>query len=171
MGTGQYLPLVEKYRVPIVVTGFEPLDILDGIRRTVLQLEQGRHEVENAYARAVPDEGNLPVQEMLREVFEVTDRSWRGIGPIPRSGWRLAADYVDYDAEQRFAVTDIHVAESVLCRSGEVLQGVLKPLECQAFGRECTPRHPLGTTMVSSEGACAAYYLYRRLDTAEADRA
>jgi len=170
MGTGQYPPLAERYRVPIVITGFEPLDILEGIRRTVVQLEEGRHEVENAYARAVPDEGNLPAQEMLGAVFEVTDRSWRGIGPIPRSGWRLTPEYAEYDAERRFAVTDIHVAESALCRSGEVLQGQLRPHECPAFGRECTPRHPLGATMVSSEGACAAYYLYRRLATTGADR-
>ena len=164
MGTSQYLPLAQRYRVPIVVTGFEPLDILEGIRRTVLQLEQGRHEVENAYARAVPAEGNLPAMDMLSNVFEVTDRSWRGIGPIPLSGWRLSAQYAEFDAEKRFSVADIHVAESPLCRSGEVLQGTLKPDQCPAFGRECTPRRPLGATMVSSEGACAAYYLYRRLD-------
>ncbi|CAN5209703.1 hydrogenase formation protein HypD [soil metagenome] len=170
MGTAQYPPLAERYRVPIVVTGFEPLDILEGIRRTVLQLEEGRHEVENAYPRAVTDEGNLPAMAMLESVFEVTDRAWRGIGMIPGSGWRLAREYAEYDAEQRFAVADIHVAESELCRSGEVLQGMLKPDQCEAFGRECTPRNPLGATMVSSEGACAAYYLYRRLETSGADR-
>ncbi|CAN5526372.1 hydrogenase formation protein HypD [soil metagenome] len=164
MGTSQYPPLVEKYGVPIVVTGFEPLDILEGIRRTVTQLEEGRHELENAYERVVPAEGNLPAMEMLRDVFEVTDRTWRGIGMIPQSGWKLSERYAAYDAEERFSVTDIHTEESTLCRSGEVLQGLIKPHECAAFGKECTPRNPLGATMVSSEGACAAYYTYRRLD-------
>jgi hydrogenase expression/formation protein HypD len=164
MGTDEYPPLVDKYQIPIVVTGFEPLDILEGIRRTVLQLEQGRYELENAYPRAVRTEGNTPAQEMLRDVFEVTDRSWRGIGMIPRSGWRLSEKYRDFDAEYRFDVTGIHTAESAVCRSGEVLQGLIKPHECAAFGKECTPRNPLGATMVSSEGACAAYYLYRRLE-------
>ncbi len=165
MGTREYPALAERYRVPIVVTGFEPLDILEGIRRTVIQLETGRHEVENAYPRAVRDDGNPAAMAMLRDVFEVTDRTWRGIGMIPQSGWRLSERYRDFDAEHRFAVTGIRTAESTLCRSGEVLQGLLKPHECAAFGRECTPRHPLGATMVSSEGACAAYYTYRRLST------
>ena len=164
MGTAEYPPLTEKYQVPIVVTGFEPLDILEGIRRTVLQLEEGRHELENAYPRAVRPEGNLPAMEMLRDVFDVTDRTWRGIGMIPGSGWRLSERYADFDAEERFSVTDIHTDESPLCRSGEVLQGLIKPHECSAFGKECTPRNPLGATMVSSEGACAAYYTYRRLE-------
>jgi hydrogenase expression/formation protein HypD len=154
--------------VPIVVTGFEPLDILEGIRRTVLQLEEGRHELENAYPRAVRDEGNPAAMEMLRDVFEVTDRAWRGIGMIPQSGWRLSEKYREYDAEHRFSVTDIHTDESPLCRSGEVLQGLIKPHECAAFGKECTPRNPLGATMVSSEGACAAYYTYRRLELVDA---
>jgi hydrogenase expression/formation protein HypD len=152
------------------VTGFEPLDILEGIRRSVVQLESGRHEVENAYARAVTDQGNLAAIKMLNEVFEVTDRSWRGIGRIPNSGWRLAASYSDFDAEHRFDVTDIHAEESASCRAGEVLQGLIKPHECAAFGRECTPRNPLGATMVSSEGACAAYYLYRRLEIRDVSR-
>jgi hydrogenase expression/formation protein HypD len=164
MGTAQYPALAEKYRVPIVVTGFEPLDILEGIRQTVVQLEAGRHELQNAYPRAVRDEGNGPAMAMLRDVFEVTDRTWRGIGMIPDSGWRLAAKYRDFDAEQRFDVGGIHTEESALCRSGEVLQGLIKPNECAAFGKQCTPRNPLGATMVSSEGACAAYYAYRRLD-------
>ncbi|MET9532244.1 MULTISPECIES: hydrogenase formation protein HypD [unclassified Streptomyces] len=168
MGTAEYPPLAEKYRVPIVVTGFEPLDILEGIRRTVVQLEEGRHEVENAYSRAVREEGNLPAMEMLRDVFDVTDRTWRGIGMIPRSGWRLAPAYAEFDAELRFDVTGIRTAESALCRSGEVLQGLIKPHECAAFGKECTPRNPLGATMVSSEGACAAYHTYRRLELVEA---
>ncbi|MGI8954557.1 MAG: hydrogenase formation protein HypD [Nocardioidaceae bacterium] len=164
MGTQEYPPLAEKYGVPIVVTGFEPLDILEGIRRTVIQLEEGRHELENAYPRAVRDEGNLAAMEMLRDVFEVTDRTWRGIGPIPQSGWQLSPKYREFDAEYRFEVTGIHTDESPLCRSGEVLQGLIKPHECAAFGKECTPRKPLGATMVSSEGACAAYYTYRRLE-------
>jgi len=167
MGTLQYPPLAEKYKVPIVVTGFEPLDILEGIRRTIVQLEEGRHEVENAYPRAVRDEGNVAAMQMLLDVFEPTDRTWRGIGMIPRSGWRLTEKYRDFDAELRFSVTDIHTDESPLCRSGEVLQGLIKPHECAAFGKQCTPRNPLGATMVSSEGACAAYYAYRRLDLVE----
>ena len=164
MGTAEYPPLSEKYKVPIVVTGFEPLDILEGIRRTVLQLESGRHELENAYPRAVRSEGNPAAKAILEEVFEVTDRTWRGIGLIPQSGWRLSPAYREYDAEHRFSVADVHTEESALCRSGEVLQGLIKPRECAAFGTSCTPRHPLGATMVSSEGACAAYYLYRRLE-------
>ncbi|MCW0213085.1 MAG: hydrogenase formation protein HypD [Pseudonocardia sp.] len=168
MGTAEYPPLAERYRVPIVVTGFEPLDILEGIRRTVLQLESGRHELDNAYTRAVPAEGNLPAKAMLSDVFEVTDRAWRGIGTIPRSGWRLSERYREFDAEQRFDVHGIHTAESAVCRSGEVLQGLITPHECAAFGRECTPRNPLGATMVSAEGACAAYYTYRRLELTEA---
>ena len=167
MGTSQYPALAEKYRVPIVVTGFEPLDILEGIRRTVIQLEAGRHELENAYPRAVTDQGNLAAMEMLRDVFEVTDRTWRGIGMIPHSGWKLSSRYADFDAETRFSVTDIHTEESTRCRSGEVLQGLIKPHECAAFGTECTPRNPLGATMVSAEGACAAYYTHRRLDLVE----
>ena len=168
MGTSEYPPLAEKYKVPIVVTGFEPLDILEGIRKTLIQLESGRHELENAYSRAVPPEGNLPAQEMLRDVFEVTDRTWRGIGMIPQSGWKLSSRYAEFDAETRFSVSDIHTDESPLCRSGEVLQGLIKPHECSAFGKECTPRKPLGATMVSAEGACAAYFTYRRLELVEA---
>jgi hydrogenase expression/formation protein HypD len=163
MGTDEYPPLAERFKVPIVVTGFEPLDLLEGIRRAVRQLETGRHEVENAYPRAVPAEGNPAAKAMLADVFEVTDRNWRGIGMIPRSGWRLSERYRDYDAELRFDVGGIRTAESGLCRSGEVLQGLIKPNQCAAFGKECTPRTPLGATMVSSEGACSAYYLYRRV--------
>jgi hydrogenase expression/formation protein HypD len=164
MGTSQYPPLAQRYQVPIVVTGFEPLDILEGIRKTVTQLEEGRHELENAYPRAVPAQGNVAAMAMLSDVFEVTDRTWRGIGMIPESGWKLSGRYAGFDAEQRFDVTAIHTAESTICRSGEVLQGLIKPFECAAFGKECTPRKPLGATMVSAEGACAAYYTYRRLD-------
>ncbi len=164
MGVGEYPELAERFRVPIVVTGFEPLDILEGVRRAVRQLERGEHTVDNAYPRAVRAEGNPAAQAMLEDVFEVTDRAWRGIGVIPGSGWRLSDRYREFDAEERFSVTGIQTVESAACRSGEVLQGLLKPHECEAFGTTCTPRNPLGATMVSSEGACAAYYLYRRLD-------
>jgi hydrogenase expression/formation protein HypD len=164
MGMREYPELAERHRVPIVVTGFEPLDILEGVRRAVGQLERGEHTVENAYARAVRPEGNAAAQAMLADVFEVTDRAWRGIGVIPDSGWRLSARYRAFDAEHRFEVQDIRTLEPAACRSGEVLQGQLKPHECEAFGTVCTPRTPLGATMVSSEGACAAYYLYRRLE-------
>src|SRR6478752_8749916 len=163
MGMEEYPPLAERFRVPIVVTGFEPLDILEGIRRAVHQLEEGRAEVENAYPRVVLPEGNPVAVKMLEDVFEVVDRSWRGIGMIPQSGWRLSERYRAYDAEDRFEVGDIHTQESSVCRSGEVLQGLIKPHECSAFGTLCTPRNPLGATMVSSEGASAAYYLYRRM--------
>jgi hydrogenase expression/formation protein HypD len=167
MGYWEYPPLAEKYSIPLVVTGFEPLDLLDGIRRTVIQLEAGRHEVENAYSRVVTYEGNRAAQQLLAEVFEVTDRAWRGIGVIPKSGWRLSKAYRDFDAELRFHITGIHTEESPLCRAGDVLRGAIKPAECAAFGKECTPRHPLGATMVSSEGACAAYYNYGRFLSAE----
>jgi hydrogenase expression/formation protein HypD len=163
MGTEEYPPLVEQFSVPIVVTGFEPLDILEGIRRTVHQLEHGESYLDNAYARAVPAEGNPAARKLLSDVFMVTDRGWRGIGVIPDSGWRLAEHYREFDAEYRFQVAGINTAESSVCRSGEVLQGLIKPHECAAFGTQCTPRNPLGATMVSTEGACAAYYLYRRL--------
>lgn len=168
MGYWEYLPLAEKYNVPIVVTGFEPLDVLEGIRRTVIQLENGRAEVENAYPRAVQLEGNKSAQTLLKEVFQVTDRKWRGIGLIPNSGWELSDAYRDFDAATRFDVGDINTQESELCRAGEVLQGLIKPNECEAFGKECTPRNPLGATMVSSEGACAAYYQYGRFISMEA---
>ena len=167
MGTWEYEPLVARYHVPIVVTGFEPLDVLEGIRRTVAQLEAGRAALENAYPRAVRHEGNVPAQKMLADVFTVTDRKWRGIGEIPRSGWRLSDAYRDFDAEIRFQVEDIRTEESPLCRSGDVLRGMLKPNQCPAFGKECTPRTPLGATMVSSEGACAAYYQYGRFAPVE----
>lgn len=167
MGWWQYESLAEHYHVPIVVTGFEALDVLEGIRRAVIQLEQGRAEVENAYARAVRREGSEPAQRMLAEVFEVTDRKWRGIGEIPQSGWRLRQEYQYYDAEARFAVENIQTQESNICRSGEVLQGLIKPNQCAAFGKQCTPRRPLGATMVSSEGACAAYYQYGRFISLE----
>jgi hydrogenase expression/formation protein HypD len=166
MGMAQYKPLVERYQVPIVVTGFEPLDVLEGIRRTLTQLEEGRAELENAYPRAVAFGGNPTAQRVVGEVFEVCDRQWRGIGLISESGWRLAPEYADFDAERRFDVGGIVTQEPARCRSGEVLQGLITPLECEAFGRECTPRAPLGAPMVSSEGACAAYYRFRRLEAA-----
>jgi hydrogenase expression/formation protein HypD len=158
MGYHEYLPIAENYRTPITVTGFEPLDILEGVRRTVLQLEAGEARVENAYERVVTQQGNLAAQSVLQQVFAVCDRTWRGIGTIPASGWRLADAFAAFDAEQVFDVGGIQAIESPLCQSGLVLQGKLKPNECAAFGKECTPRKPLGATMVSSEGACAAYY-------------
>lgn len=164
MGMSEYVPLVEQYRVPIVVTGFEPLDVLEGIRRVVLQLEAGEARLDNAYERAVTFEGNTAARKMCEEVFEVCDRAWRGIGVIPKSGWKLASAYADFDAENRFDVSDINTVEPAACRSGEVLQGLLKPTQCEAFGKECTPRNPLGAPMVSSEGACAAYYQFRRVE-------
>ncbi|HEX7728855.1 MAG TPA: hydrogenase formation protein HypD [Terracidiphilus sp.] len=167
MGFWEYPPLAERFKIPIVVTGFEPLDLLDGIRRALIQLEAGKHEAENAYARVVTFEGNRPAQQLLSEVFEVTDRAWRGIGVIPKSGWRLSGAYRAFDAEERFQLHGIHTEESPLCHAGDVLRGAIKPSECPAFGKECTPRHPLGATMVSSEGACAAYYNYGRFLSAE----
>jgi hydrogenase expression/formation protein HypD len=162
MGFTEYGPIAEKYRVPIVVTGFEPLDILQGVYMCVQQLEQGRAEVENQYTRSVRREGNQVAQRLIREVFRVIPRKWRGVGEIPRSGFALSEKYADFDAERRFGVTDYTAEESGECISGLILQGVKKPHECPAFGTRCTPEHPLGATMVSSEGACAAYYQYRR---------
>jgi hydrogenase expression/formation protein HypD len=162
MGTAEYLPLAAKYRVPIVVTAFEPLDLLQGIHMCVKQLEEGRHEVENQYERLVRAGGNRPAQALVEEVFQVVHRTWRGIGPIPDSGLGLRPAYAAYDAETRFGVEGVGGPESAECQSGLVLQGLLKPRECPAFGSRCTPEIPLGATMVSGEGACAAYYRYRR---------
>jgi hydrogenase expression/formation protein HypD len=161
MGYWEYPPIAEEFKVPIVVTGFEPVDLVEGILKAVKQLEAGRHDVENAYGRAVTREGNRAAQDLINKVFVECDRKWRGIGTIPLSGWRLRAEYAEFDAEQRFAVDNIDTRESPLCMSGLVLQGRRKPDECPAFGKECTPEHPLGATMVSSEGACAAYFRYR----------
>lgn len=163
MGCDEYGPIAMKYRVPIVVTGFEPLDVLQGIHMTLEQLESGRAEVENQYARSVRREGNRPAQEIIREVFRVIPRKWRGIGEIPQSGLGLRPPYDSHDAETRFGVADYTAEESGECISGIILQGVKKPHECPAFGTRCTPERPLGATMVSNEGACAAYYRYRRL--------
>lgn len=162
MGTSAYMPLAGKYGAPIVVTGFEPLDILQGIYMCVRQLEGGRAEVENQYARAVRDAGNVEAQSLLEQVFRVVPRKWRGIGEIAESGWALNPEYEGFDAEKRFGLADAAVAEPEACISGQVLQGLKKPADCPAFGKLCTPDHPLGATMVSGEGACAAYYRYRR---------
>ncbi|HXG13012.1 MAG TPA: hydrogenase formation protein HypD, partial [Gemmataceae bacterium] len=163
MGYEEYEPLAERFRVPIVVTGFEPLDLLEGVYRCVRMLEAGRVGVENQYARAVRREGNLHARRLIEEVFEVADRKWRGLGTLPQSGYRLRPVYADFDAERRFAVEDLAVTESGVCISGLILQGRKKPHECPAFGTRCTPENPLGATMVSAEGACAAYYHYGRL--------
>ncbi len=162
MGYEEYQPIAANYHVPIVVTGFEPLDILQGVLMCVEQLEQGRAVVENQYSRSVRREGNLAAQQLIREVFQVVARKWRGVGEIPRSGLGLSAAYTRFDAESKFGLADLRVEEPAECRSGLVLQGKIKPTECPAFGIGCTPEHPLGATMVSSEGACAAYYRYRR---------
>jgi hydrogenase expression/formation protein HypD len=163
MGYWEYEPLAEKYGVPIVVTGFEPVDLARGILMCVEQLEQGEAKVDNAYPRSVKQEGNQAAQKIIQQVFEPCDRAWRGIGVIPMSGYRLKEAYAGYDAERRFPeITDIETQESDVCISGLVLQGLKKPNECPAFGKECTPQTPLGATMVSSEGACAAYFSYGR---------
>jgi hydrogenase expression/formation protein HypD len=163
MGFREYEPLAEKYKIPIVVTGFEPVDLLHGIQKCIQQLEAGTHKVENAYERSVNREGNQPAQSVIQKVFEVTDRAWRGIGVIPRSGYRLRPQFASFDAEKLFPeVQAIETKESTLCLSGLVLQGRKKPSDCPAFGSECTPQTPLGATMVSSEGACSAYYRYKR---------
>ena len=162
MGYWEYPPLAQQYQVPIVVTGFEPVDILQGILQTVRQLESGQATAENAYARAVTLAGNQPAQAVIRQVFQTCNRQWRGIGMIPQSGWCLRPEFAAFDAEQRFDVSAIQPNESPICIAGLILQGLKKPHECPAFGRECTPTTPLGATMVSGEGACAAYYRYRR---------
>lgn len=162
MGYKEYEPISARYKVPIVPTGFEPVDILDGILRMVRQLEEGRAEVENQYVRIVTRDGNVPAQEMLAKVFEICDRQWRGIGTIPASGFRLKEEFKDWDAIKIFEVEAIEAQEPSACISGEILQGLKKPSDCPCFAGECTPENPLGATMVSSEGACAAYYQYGR---------
>jgi len=162
MGTSEYEPVARRYRVPIVITGFEPVDLLEGVLMTVRQLEAGRAVVENQYARAVRPEGNLRSKKLMEEVFEVCDRKWRGVGLIPKSGFKLRHEYRDHDAERIFEVEGIVTRESPLCISGLVLKGLKKPVDCPAFGTACTPATPLGATMVSAEGACAAYYAYGR---------
>lgn len=162
VGYEEYFPLAARYKVPFVVTGFEPLDIMQGVYMLVKQLEAGRAEVENQYVRCVQREGNLAAQRIVREVFQIVPRKWRGIGEIPYSGLGLRDAYAQFDAEKRFGLTAYTAQESLECVSGEILQGKRKPNQCPAFGTLCTPEQPLGATMVSSEGACAAYYRYRR---------
>lgn len=164
MGYHEYLPIAERYRVPIVVTGFEPLDLLQGIYMTVAMLERGAWGVENQYARAVTAEGNRRAQQLVAEVFMVRDRQWRGIGAIAQSGLGLREPFAAYDAELRFNVSAISAPESSLCIAGQIMQGQARPCDCSAFGTLCTPERPLGAPMVSSEGACAAYYQYGRID-------
>jgi hydrogenase expression/formation protein HypD len=161
MGLSEYQKIADEFKVPIVVTGFEPLDILGGILKTVKLLESGSHDVDNEYARVVTESGNIPAQELINKVYTVVDRKWRGIGKIPVSGLGLSRKFSKFDAENHFSVENIVTKESALCISGTILQGLKKPHECPAFGKECTPVHPLGATMVSSEGACAAYYKYQ----------
>jgi hydrogenase expression/formation protein HypD len=162
MGFWEYAPIAKKYQVPIVVTGFEPLDITQGILQVIRLLEGGSHQVQNAYSRVVSFEGNQPAQKMINLVFEECDQKWRGIGEIPSSGWRLRPEFQFFDAAERFHVQNISPVESPLCIAGKILQGLNKPNQCPAFAGQCTPEHPLGATMVSSEGACAAYYRYGR---------
>jgi hydrogenase expression/formation protein HypD len=164
MGYWEYPPLVDEFKIPMVVTGFEPLDIVQGILKTVQLLEAGKVEVASAYSRAVTFEGNQPAQKTINQVFEEVDRKWRGIGMIPMSGWGLRSEFDAFNAEKCFDVGAIHTQESPLCIAGQILQGLKKPHDCPAFGKECTTESPLGATMVSSEGACAAYYRYGRVD-------
>jgi hydrogenase expression/formation protein HypD len=169
MGYWEYPPISQQYQVPIVVTGFEPLDILQGILTTVRLLENGEMKADNAYPRAVTFEGNKGAQQIIKQVFDECDRKWRGIGTIPDSGWCLSSEYAEFDAEARFDVSTITPEESPLCIAGQILQGLKKPPQCTAFGTQCTPEKPLGATMVSSEGACAAYYRYSQVDLAQGD--
>jgi len=165
MGYWEYPPIAEAYDVPIVVTGFEPLDIVRGVLHVVRMLESGEAAAENAYTRAATFEGNKPAQALIERIFETCDRKWRGIGVIPQSGWKLRPEFAAFDAEGRFDVADIQAEESPLCIAGLILQGLKKPHDCEAFAKQCTPEQPLGATMVSSEGACAAYYRYGRFAT------
>jgi hydrogenase expression/formation protein HypD len=160
MGFEEYVPIAEKYMVPIVVTGFEPVDLLQGILRVVEQLEQGKAQVENQYGRVARDEGNKSAREIINKVFKIDNRVWRGIGEIPLSGYELNDDYRDYDASLKFETNLATAEENELCIAGEVLKGIKKPHQCPAFGKECSPENPLGAPMVSSEGACAAYFHY-----------
>jgi len=162
MGWTEYEPIAMKYRVPIIVTGFEPVDILEGMLMAVTQLEEGRSEVENQYVRSVRRDGTTPARDLVARVFQLVDRKWRGVGEIPRSGLGLREEFADFDAEYRFGLGALEVEEPAECRAGDVLRGKIKPFACRAFGTLCTPEHPLGAPMVSSEGACAAYYNYGR---------
>jgi len=165
MGFEEYPPLADQYKVPMAVTGFEPLDLAQGILTVVQMLEKGEVAVKNAYPRAVTAAGNRAAQAIIQKTFQQVDRNWRGIGTIPMSGWGLRPDLADFDAEKRFAVEDIHTSESPLCIAGEILQGLKKPHQCPAFGQQCTPTNPLGAPMVSAEGACSAYYRYARVES------
>ncbi|SDW27627.1 hydrogenase expression/formation protein HypD [Lutibacter oricola] len=158
MGIQEYVPLVEKYKIPIVITGFEPLDLVQGIYMAVKQLEEGKQELENQYARAVKEEGNASAIKVIQTVFEVGAREWRGIGEIPNSGYVIKEAYKKYDAETKFGIGNIKVPENSKCIAGEILRGIKKPIDCSEFGKTCKPSNPLGAPMVSSEGACAAYY-------------
>jgi hydrogenase expression/formation protein HypD len=160
MGYWEYLPIAEKFKVPIVVTGFDDLDLAQGILKTIQQLEKGTHLVENAYSRVVTVNGNVTAQKMIKEVYQPCDRNWRGIGTIPMSGWELRPLYQYYDAEKRFNLGSVHSSESDVCIAGTILQGLKKPFECPGFGTLCTPDKPLGAPMVSAEGACSAYFRY-----------
>jgi hydrogenase expression/formation protein HypD len=162
MGYREYEPIAARFKVPIVITGFEPLDILQGVLMTVRQLEAGTYEVENQYPRVVQRDGNRVAQTLVNEVFEVCDRKWRGVGSIPKSGYKLRWEFREHDADRIFDTKEIDTKEPDICISGLVLKGVKKPHDCPAFGKQCTPEHPLGATMVSAEGACAAYYAYGR---------
>jgi hydrogenase expression/formation protein HypD len=162
MGYREYEPIAERFRVPIVITGFEPIDILQGVLMTIRQLEAGTHEVQNQYPRVVQRDGNRMAQDLVNTVFEVCDRKWRGVGSIPKSGYKLSYEFHEHDAERIFDIKEIDTQEPDVCISGLVLKGVKKPHDCPAFGKQCTPEHPLGATMVSAEGACAAYYAYGR---------
>ncbi|MDQ7091169.1 MAG: hydrogenase formation protein HypD [Methylococcales bacterium] len=164
MGYHEYIPLANDYKIPIVITGFEPVDLLQGIYFCIKQLELGESQVENQYSRVVTQQGNPSAQQLLQQVFTVVDQQWRGLGLIPNSGLTLSADYQQWNAEAHFPVTEINTQEPKECRSGEVLKGLLKPNACPEFAKTCYPEHPLGATMVSSEGACAAYYRYRSHD-------
>lgn len=170
MGYWEYPAIAEKYHVPIVVTGFEPLDLVEGILMAIKQLEAGRYEVENGYRRVVTEKGNVPAQEMIRSVFEPCDRGWRGIGDIPMSGLGLRKEFDAFNAEKRFNLAAIQTRESEICIAGQILQGIKKPPECPAFGTICNQEHPLGATMVSSEGTCAAYLRYGRSRTGIAEK-
>lgn len=165
MGTEEYLPIVQKYHKPIVVTGFEPVDLLQGILMAVRQLERGEAKLENAYTRIVKQEGNLTARKTVTQVFEVADRTWRGIGTIPQSGYELHADYTAYDARKKFHIPFLSSAENPDCIAGEILKGIKKPFECRHFRKKCTPENPLGAPMVSAEGACAAYFHFHSHDT------
>jgi hydrogenase expression/formation protein HypD len=162
MGYHEYIPLSRKFNIPIVITGFEPVDILQGISATINQLETGIAETENKYSRAVTKQGNISAQELLKEVFDISDREWRGIGIIPKSGLQLNEKYSAFDVEKSFRLPDAPHTTNSICIAGEVLRGLKKPLDCPAFGKKCTPEHPLGAPMVSTEGTCSAYYRYNQ---------